>query len=85
MPCFLFNVALEKVIRDAGTNTGGTIYYKSVQILAFWANIYIIAYTKKQLSENCADTSSKTNTSGNSTKSGLILINSKAKVLLKEM
>jgi hypothetical protein len=38
----LFNIALEKVVKDAGINTRGTIFYKSVQILAFVVDIDII-------------------------------------------
>jgi sorting nexin-29 len=34
LACLLFNIALEKVIRDAALNIRGTIFYKSVQILA---------------------------------------------------
>ena len=35
MACLLFNIALEKVIREAAVNITGTIFYKSVQILAY--------------------------------------------------
>jgi sorting nexin-29 len=35
LACLLFNIALEKVIREAGVQTRGTIFYKSVQILAY--------------------------------------------------
>jgi sorting nexin-29 len=30
--CLLFNIAMEKVIRDAGIQRGGTIYYKLIQL-----------------------------------------------------
>jgi sorting nexin-29 len=33
LACLLFNIALEKVIRDAAVNIRGTIFHKSVQIL----------------------------------------------------
>jgi hypothetical protein len=42
LACLLFNIALEKVVRDAGINTRGTIFCKSVQILAFADDIDII-------------------------------------------
>jgi len=35
MVCLLFNIALEKVNREAAVNITGTIFYKSVQILAY--------------------------------------------------
>jgi sorting nexin-29 len=34
LACILFNIALEKVIRDSGIQTGGTSLFKTVQILA---------------------------------------------------
>jgi hypothetical protein len=42
LACLLFNIALEKVIRDANINIRGNIFYKSVQILAYADNIDII-------------------------------------------
>ena len=33
LACLLFNLALEKVVRNAGIQTSGTIFYKSVQLL----------------------------------------------------
>jgi sorting nexin-29 len=35
LACLLFNISLEKVIRDAEVETRGTIFNKSVQILAY--------------------------------------------------
>jgi hypothetical protein len=35
LACLLFNITLEKVIRDSGTERRGVIYYKSVQVLAY--------------------------------------------------
>jgi sorting nexin-29 len=32
--CILFNIALEKVVRDSEIETKGTVYDKSTQILA---------------------------------------------------
>ena len=46
LACLLFNVDLEKVIRDAAVNKGGTIFYKSVQILAYADCIDIIGRTQ---------------------------------------
>jgi len=42
----LFNIALEKVIRDAVVNTRGTIFYKSVQMLAYADDIDITGRTQ---------------------------------------
>jgi sorting nexin-29 len=35
LSCMLFNIALEKAVREANLNTRGTILHKSVQILAY--------------------------------------------------
>jgi hypothetical protein len=47
----LFNIALEKVIRDAAVNIRGTIFYKSVQILAYSDDIDIIRRTQAAMIE----------------------------------
>jgi hypothetical protein len=44
--CLLFKIALEKVVRDAGISTRVTIFYKSLQILAFEDDIDIIGGTQ---------------------------------------
>jgi sorting nexin-29 len=41
LACVLFNITLEKVIRDAAVNIRGTIFYKSVQNLAYADDIDI--------------------------------------------
>jgi len=51
LDCLLFNIALEKVIRDAAVNTRGTIFYKSVQILAYADYIAIIGWTQSATTE----------------------------------
>jgi sorting nexin-29 len=48
LACLLFNVALEKV-KDAGINTRGTIFYKSVQILAFADDIDTIGRIQESM------------------------------------
>ena len=45
-------MTLEKIIRDAGINTRGTIFNKSVQILAYADDINIIARTESTLKES---------------------------------
>lgn len=35
LACLLFNISLEKVMRDPAVETRGTIFNKSVQILAY--------------------------------------------------
>jgi len=47
----LFNIALEKVIRDAAVNTSGTIFCKSVQILAYADDTDIIGRTQSAMIE----------------------------------
>jgi len=47
----LFNIALKKFIRDVAVNTRGTIFYKSVQILAYADDIDIIGRTQAAMIE----------------------------------
>jgi hypothetical protein len=49
--CLLFNIALEKVIRDAAVNIRGTIFHKSVQILAYADDIDIIGRTQSAMTD----------------------------------
>nr|XP_042912784.1 uncharacterized protein LOC122272834 [Parasteatoda tepidariorum] len=51
LACLLFNLALEKIIRDSGINTRGHIFHKSVQIFAFVDDIDIIARTQSDLKQ----------------------------------
>jgi sorting nexin-29 len=51
LACILFNIALEKIIRDANINQPGNIFYKSVQILAYADDIDIISRSPKSLQE----------------------------------
>jgi len=45
LACLLFNIALEKVIRDSGIKTRGTIFFKTVQILAYADDTDLMART----------------------------------------
>jgi hypothetical protein len=45
LACFLFNVAMEKVVRDAVIQMDGTAYYKPVQILAYVYDIVVVGRT----------------------------------------
>jgi hypothetical protein len=47
----LFNVALEKVIRDVKINTRGNIFYKSVQIFACADDIDIVGQSQAAMKE----------------------------------
>ena len=49
--CILFNIALEKIIRDANINQRGNIFYKSVHILAYADDIDIISKSPKSFQE----------------------------------
>ena len=51
MACLLFNLALEKVVRDAGIQTNGTVFYKSVQLLAYADDIDIIVRSQIAVKE----------------------------------
>jgi hypothetical protein len=39
LSCILFNSALKKVVRDSGTETEGTVYNITIQIVAYVDNI----------------------------------------------
>jgi hypothetical protein len=47
----LFDIALEKVIRDAAVNIRGIIFYKCIQILAYADDIDIIGRTQATMIE----------------------------------
>jgi len=47
----LFNIVLEKVVRDSGIQTRGTIFFKTVQILACADDIDLMARTIPGLNE----------------------------------
>jgi sorting nexin-29 len=49
--CLLFNIALEKVIRDANINIRGNIFYISVQILAYADDIDITGRSQAAMKE----------------------------------
>jgi len=51
LACLLFNIALERVIRDSGIQTRGTIFFKTVQILAYADDIDLMACTTPGLNE----------------------------------
>lgn len=45
LACTLFNIALEKIIRDSGVTTTGNIYNRSVQILGYADDVDIVGRT----------------------------------------
>ncbi|GFW19682.1 hypothetical protein TNCV_1605731 [Trichonephila clavipes] len=47
--CLLFNLALEKVVRDYNISVRGNVYNKSIQLLGFADDIDIIARTPAAL------------------------------------
>jgi hypothetical protein len=49
LACLLFNIALEKVIRDSGIERRGIIYYKSVQVLAYAHDLDIIGRSERDV------------------------------------
>jgi hypothetical protein len=53
LACLLFSIALEKVIRDSGIQTRGTIFYKSMQILASADDIDIIGRSEDDIKKSC--------------------------------
>ena len=53
LSCLLFNIALEKIIRNAKLENKGTIYSKSIQILAYADDIDIVGRTINSVKEAC--------------------------------
>jgi sorting nexin-29 len=51
LACLLFNIALDKMIRDLGIERRGTIYYKSVQVLAYANDLDIIGRSETDVKE----------------------------------
>ena len=51
LACLLFNIAVEKVIRDSGIQTSGHIFHKEVQLLAYADDIYVISRSESGLKE----------------------------------
>lgn len=51
LACLLFNIALDKVVREAQLNNRGTIFNKSTQILAYADDVDIITRTIRQAKE----------------------------------
>jgi sorting nexin-29 len=49
--CMLFHTALRKAIRQSGTERRGTIYHKSIQVLAYTDDIDIIGRTMRAVKE----------------------------------
>jgi hypothetical protein len=49
LACLLFNLALEKVIQNAGIEKRGTIYHKSIQFLAYGDDVNLIGRTIRDL------------------------------------
>lgn len=47
LSCNLFNIALEAIVRNSNVNNRGTIFQKSVQLLAYADDIDIIGRTKR--------------------------------------
>lgn len=52
LACLLFNLALEKAIRDSGTATRGTIVNRSSQLLAYADDIDIIGRTEQAVHDS---------------------------------
>ena len=51
LACLLFNLALERAIRDSRVETTGIIFYKSTQILAYADDIDIICLRLSYVAE----------------------------------
>ena len=49
LACLLFNLALEKVIRDSGIERRGTIFHKSIQILGYADDLDIVGRSERSI------------------------------------
>jgi hypothetical protein len=49
LACLLLNTEFEKVIRDSGIERRGTIYHKSVQVLAYADDLDIIGRSERDV------------------------------------
>ena len=54
LSALLFNLALEKVVRQLPINPGGTILNRQVKVVAYADDVAIIARNKRALEENFA-------------------------------
>jgi sorting nexin-29 len=50
--CCLFNIVLQKIVRDANVLTRGIIYNKLTQLLAYADDIDIVGRTTRAMSES---------------------------------
>jgi sorting nexin-29 len=55
LACLLFNVALEKAIRDSGIQIGWHMFKKSAQLLAYADDIVLLGRTRSRLEEAFLD------------------------------
>lgn len=76
LSCNLFNIVLEAIVRRSQVNTTGTIYQKSVQLLAYADDIDIIGRTKRAVAGAFASIESE------ATKMGLAVNEDKTKFML---
>jgi len=51
LSCDLFNIALERIVRNSVANWRGTIFHKSVQLLAYADDIDVIGRTQRAVNE----------------------------------
>ncbi|XP_072392149.1 uncharacterized protein [Diabrotica undecimpunctata] len=51
MACLLFNIALEKAVRNTEIKEGGGIYNRLIQTLAYADDIDIIGYSKRDIEQ----------------------------------
>ena len=49
LSCTLFNLLMEGVLRKAGVHRSGTIFFKSVQLLAYADDIDIVGLSKRDV------------------------------------
>ena len=72
----LFNFVMESVLRKAGGHRNGTIFQKSIQLLEYADDIYIIVHTKRD------DTAAFSSIKRESMKTGLAVNDGKTKYML---
>lgn len=55
LACILFNIALEKAVKDSGINTAGTIFNRSSSTLAYADDLDIVGRTPAEVKDGFAN------------------------------
>ena len=76
LSCDFFNIILDRIVRNSHVNTRGTIFHKSVQLLAYADDIDVIGRTQRAVNEAFASIETE------AAKVGLVVNEGKTKYML---